>query len=280
MARRTDHSELQQIEDEENSLALLFGRQDYRDYFEREGSGVYVQWRVPEFSTLSVHLREDTWRSLPLDRGTRSWFHTDRALRDNPSVDDGDTRTLTLRLERLLHRSAHRRAGTYHWLELERAGGALGGDFTYTRALADLRSVLRLSPASTLSLRAVAGSGLDGGLPSQKTFTLGGVDGLRGHRFAQYRGDQIALGQMEYTVGIWRMASDLFEGGLHAIVFVDTGRAWTNPDRRWDPARQKMKTDGGFGFSTSEDNVRVYMARDLQDPGSQFVVSMRLQRPF
>src|SRR5262249_37931335 len=28
--RRTDHSELQQIEDAENSLAMLFGRQDFR----------------------------------------------------------------------------------------------------------------------------------------------------------------------------------------------------------------------------------------------------------
>jgi surface antigen Omp85-like protein len=280
MARRTDHSELQQIEDEENSLALLFGRQDYRDYFEREGAGVYLQWRVPDFSTVSVHLRQDTWRSLPVHRGTRSWFHADRTLRDNPRIDDGDTRTVTLRLERLLRRSAHRRAGAYHWLELERAGGPLGGDFEYTRALGDLRNVLRLSPNTTLSLRTVVGSALDGQLPLQKTFPLGGVDGLRGHRFGEYRGDQIALAQAEYTIGLWRMASDLFEGGLHAIVFIDTGRAWTNPNRRWDIARQKLQADGGFGFSTSEDNVRVYLARNLQEPGADYVMSLRLQRPF
>lgn len=40
-ARRTAHSELQQLQDVENSLALLFGRQDYRDYFEREGADAY-----------------------------------------------------------------------------------------------------------------------------------------------------------------------------------------------------------------------------------------------
>ena len=278
--RRTDHSELQQIEDAENSLALLFGRQDYRDYFEREGAGLYVMWRVPDFSTVSVNLREDTWRSLALVPGTRSWFHADRALRDNPAIDEGDTRTVTLRLERLLHRSGRTRAGLYHWLELERAGGGLAGDFDYTRALGDVRSVLRLSPATTLSLRGVAGSTVDGALPRQKEFTLGGVDGLRGHPFASYRGDQIALAQAEYTVGLWRIANDLFEGGLHAIVFCDAGRAWTNPARRWDAARQPMQVDGGFGFSTSEDNVRVYLARNLQQPDSGFVVSLRLQCPF
>ena len=41
--RRTDHSELQQVDDAENSLALLFARQDYRDYFEREGFGAYLR---------------------------------------------------------------------------------------------------------------------------------------------------------------------------------------------------------------------------------------------
>ena len=278
--RRTDHTELQQIQDYENSLALLFGRQDYRNYFEREGADAYAMWRVPDFSTISVHLREDAWRSLGLLRGTRSWFHTDRALRDNPAIDEGDTRTVTLRLERLAHRSSRTRAGFYHWLELERAGAGLGGDFEYTRGLADLRSVLRLSPATTLSLRGVAGSTFAGTLPRQKEFTVGGVDGLRGHSFAAYRGNHIALAQAEYTVGLWRIASDLFEGGLHAIVFLDMGRAWSNLDNRFDAPRQSMQADGGFGFSTSEENVRVYLARNLQRPDSDFVVSLRLQRPF
>ena len=39
MVRRTDHSELQQVDDVENSLALLLARTDYRDYFERIGGG-------------------------------------------------------------------------------------------------------------------------------------------------------------------------------------------------------------------------------------------------
>jgi len=278
--RRTDHLELQQIEDAENSLALLFGRQDYRDYFEREGAGVYARWRVPDFSTISVHLREDTWRSLATDRRTRSWFHTDRPLRDNPAIDDGDTRTVTLRLEKMLHQSAQTRAGLYHWVELERAGAGLGGDFTYTRALGDWRSVLRLSPATTLALRGVAGSTLAGAAPRQKEFTLGGVDGLRGHAFGAYRGDQIALAQAEYSVGLWPLDGDLIPGGLQAIVFLDTGRAWTNPARRWDPARQRMQADGGFGFATSDDDLRVYFARNLQRPGSDYVVTLRLKRPF
>ncbi len=277
--RRTDHSDLQHIGDIENSLALLFGRQDYRDYFEREGAGGYVQARVARFSTVSLHLRADDWRSLALDRGTRSWFHTDRPLRANAPIDEGRSRVVTLRFERLAHRTALTRAGFYHWAEFERAGAGLGGDFDYTRALLDLRSVLRLSPAATLSVRGVAGSSLAGTLPRQREFTAGGVDGLRAHMFSQFRGNQMALAQAEYTIGLWRVSSQMFQGGLHAILFVDTGRAWSSANR-WNVFDQELEADGGVGLSTSEDNVRVYVARDLKESHADFVVSLRLQRPF
>jgi len=280
MVRRTDHDDFQQVEDTENSLALLLGRQDYRDYFEREGASAYLSWRVPDFSTVSVHLSDDRYRSLVTRDQTRSWFHTGRALRANPAVDEGNVHAVTLRLERLAHRTRSMRAGLYHWMEIERAGRELGGDFEYTRALGDVRSILRLSPATTLMVRAVAASALDGTLPVQKEFTLGGVDGLRAHAFDQYRGNQLALAQAEYMVGLWRVRSRGFEGGLHAIAFVDVGRAWNHPEGAWDIGRQRIRTDGGLGLGTSEDNLRVYFARDLQDPKSNVVISVRLQRPF
>ncbi|HEY2954260.1 MAG TPA: hypothetical protein VGK89_03290 [Candidatus Eisenbacteria bacterium] len=280
MVRRTDHSELQQVDDVENSLALLFGRQDYRDYFEREGFGGYLSWRVPDFSTVSVHLRNDQFRSLPVVWGTRSWFQRDRTLRANPSVEEGEAHAAILRLERLAHRTGRTRAGLYHWIELERAGGRLEGDFDYTRLLGDVRSVMVLTPASSLALRLVGGHAFQGRLPAQKQFTCGGVDGLRAHPFAKYRGDELALAQAEYTLGLWRIRTPATEGGLHAIAFVDCGSAWSNPDHAWDVGRQHIQADGGFGLATSEDEVRVYFARDLQDPGSDFVISLRLQRPF
>ncbi len=280
MTRRTDHSELQQVEDVENSLALLFGRQDYRDYFEREGFGAYLAWRVPDFSVVSLHARNDTYRSLPLYRGTRSWFEQDRALRDNPPVDEGDVHAVLLRLERQARRTSRSRAGLYHWIEIERAGAGLGGDYAYTRALADFRSVLRLSPATTLILRLAGGHGAAGALPRQKQFAVGGVDGLRAHPFDEYRGDQFGLGQAEYTVGLWHLRASGLEAGLHAISFVDAGRAWSSPDHVYDIGRQHIEVDGGFGLATAEDNLRVYFARSLQRPRSGVVISARLQRPF
>ncbi|HTO92387.1 MAG TPA: BamA/TamA family outer membrane protein [Candidatus Sulfotelmatobacter sp.] len=280
ITRRTDHSELQQVDNLENTLALLLGRQDYRDYFEREGYGVYLSWRVPDFSTVSLHWRSDEYRSLEKQPSVYSMFARDKELRDNPPIDDGTQHAMLIRLERLARNSYRTRAGLYHWIELADAGGGLGGDFTYTRVLADVRSVLRLSPATTLNLRGVFGTTPSGTLPRQSEFTAGGVDGLRAHSFSQYRGNQMAMAQAEYDVGLWHVRSGWMTGGLHAIGFLDLGRAWQNSDHAWDLSRQHVAVDGGIGFATAEDGLRVYFAKNLQESGSPFVTSFRLQRPF
>jgi hypothetical protein len=280
MARLTEHNELQQTEDWENSLALLFARQDYRDYYEREGFGGYVSSRLGELTTLSVHLRQDQWRSVELRPGTVSWFNTGVPLRDNPAIDDGETRTLTVRLERLTRRLAAPRAGLYHWIALETAGGKLGGDFKYTRGLADLRGVIRLSPATTFAARALAGVTFDGVLPRQRAFTLGGVDGLRAHNFAAFQGDQAVLLQGEYALDLWMLRRGWYHGGLRVLVFTDAGTAWNNGGQGWDVNRQQLAVDGGFGFATDDDNLRIYFAQNFQEPRPDFNVMVRLQRPF
>jgi hypothetical protein len=278
--RRTEHPELQLVDDVENSLALLIDRTDYRDYFEREGGSVYLSWRVPDFSTVSLHARQARYRSTGTSDQVVSWFNLQKPLRPNPQIDDGDAHSVLVRLERLVQRSGGMRAGLYHWIELEKAGGQMGGDFDYTRFLGDVRSVMRLTPASTLSLRGVIGTSLDGTLPLQKRFGVGGVDGLRGHQLNDFTGNQVALGQAEYTMGLWALRGEGFEAGLHVISFVDVGTAWDNPGNRWDPQRQRFAADGGFGLATSEDDLRVYVARDLSDPDADFVWSLRLRRPF
>lgn len=280
MVRRTDHHDTQQMDDFENTLALLLFRRDYRDYFEREGMGAYLSWRIPDFSTLSLHLRSDDYRTLATQWGTRSWLNRRDPLRANPAVDEGEIRAIVVRLERLAHRTHRTRAGFYHWIEMEHAGGGLEGDFEYVRLLADGRSVFRLSPAATLSLRGVAGTAWDGAVPSQKLFYLGGPDGLRAHEFGAFRGAQLALAQAEYSVSLWQLDHGGRDTGLEALAFVDVGRAWSSGTGRWDLNRQPLEADGGFGVATGDDGLRLYVARDLQDSDSDFVVSLRLQRPF
>lgn len=280
IVRRTDHYELQQTGNFENTLAMLLGRFDYRNYFERDGLGAYLSWYVPDFSTVSVHMRRDAYRSLTLDPAAGSWFSKSRELRPNPAVDDGETHSAVLRFERSTRPVRQARSGFSHWIEVERAGNGLGGDFAYTRLLGDVRGVLRLTPATTLILRAVAGHGAAGVLPIQRQFPIGGPDALRAHVFASIQGDQLALAQAEYMVALWRLRTRGLEGGLHALAFVDAGTAWSDPDHGWNVTERRFEVDGGFGIATGEDNLRLYVAKNLHDTDSDLVISLRLHRPF
>jgi hypothetical protein len=280
MLRKTDHNDLQQSGDAENSLSLLLARADERDYFEREGAGAYVSWRVPDFSAISVQAQTDEYRSLPARYEVRSWMHQRRTVRANPAIDEGNARTLILRLDHPAQHTRRQRAGLFHWIEIERAGHGMGGDFAYTRGLADVRSVVRLTPATTLAVRAVAGQSFDGKLPAQKLFTLGGPDGLGAHPVDAFRGNRIALAQAEYDVGLWQLPAPAFEGGLMALAFFDVGHAWSEPGSGFGLGRQKPEFDAGFGVGTSDNALRVYFAKDVRDLNRDFDIHVRLQRPF
>jgi outer membrane protein assembly factor BamA len=281
MDKRTAHYDLQHIPDWENSLDLFFGRIDNRDYFETEGFGGGISSRLGDVTTLSIEARNDDYRTLPAKGGITSIFWTERELRPNPAIDDGESRTLGVELERLRRRKVAPRAGIYHYLSMERSGYGMGGDFEYTRLLGDVRTVMRLSPATTLALRLVGGATVDGVLPAQRAFTLGGVDALRAHNTATLRGNQVALGQAEYTIGLWQLkAHDWMDGGLNLIAFVDAGTAWEDADGHWDVGGQRFEVDGGFGIGTDDDGLRVYFARNLHEPSGGFNVTARLQRPF
>jgi hypothetical protein len=106
------------------------------------------------------------------------------------------------------------------------------------------------------------------------------VDGLRAHSFAQYHGEQIALMQAEYVIGLWKLRTGAFEGGLHAIVFADAGAAWTDLEHHWSIGDRKIEMDCGVGLAAAEDKLRVYFAKDLHQTDSPFVITARLQRPF
>jgi hypothetical protein len=71
-----------------------------------------------------------------------------------------------------------------------------------------------------------------------------------------------------------------YHGGLRVLVFTDAGTAWNNGGQGWDVNRQQLAVDGGFGFATDDDNLRIYFAQNFQEPRPDFNVMVRLQRPF
>ncbi|MGH7742992.1 MAG: hypothetical protein ACRENS_13335, partial [Candidatus Eiseniibacteriota bacterium] len=146
LLRRTDRQDLQQIGDLDNSLSMLFSHYDFRNYFEREGAGAYLLWRVPDFSNISLHVQNNRYRSLDAFGDLWSISHRNRPLASNPAIDDGEAHSLLVRLERAVPAARGGRPSFSHWIEIDRAAHGMGGDFSYVRAIADLRGVVRLSP--------------------------------------------------------------------------------------------------------------------------------------
>ena len=86
----------------------------------------------------------------------------------------------------------------------------------------------------------------------------------------------MALAQAEYTIGLWPFAHRLgFEGGMHAIVFFDAGhRVVQIPTRTVGRSTASTwRPTAASGSSTSEDNVRIYVAQE--PPGAELRLRLR-----
>ncbi len=96
----------------------------------------------------------------------------------------------------------------------------LGGDFNYTKLVAEGRTYIPFGTNSTLALRAWAGM-LSGSAPVSEFFFAGGTDTLRAYRENAFFGTRFLVMNAEYRFGIGHIKF------LRGAVFADAGNAWT-----------------------------------------------------
>jgi len=253
----------------ENALAALLVKEDYRDYFEEEGGSVYLRQQVGPGNTLEAGYLQSSHD--PIANHTRSSLtRWGEDFRPNPAAEPGELHAFTLRFERDTRFSKRLWGSTqWHRIEWERAGGGTGGDFEYSRLLADLRHYLKLSPGQMIAGRVLYATNLSGRLPLQKELALGGISTLRGHNYKEFVGDQALLANLEYRFDISR--------DFNLLTFVDVG-ATARGERRIDD--QRFALDGGFGAGTRNERAVVTVARDLHRTDAPFKLSFRLGSAF
>jgi hemolysin activation/secretion protein len=137
-----------------------------------------------------------------------------------------------------------------------------------------MHSRLKISEFERMILRFKLGSSQDT-LPPQKVFTLGGISTLRGYKFKEFYGDQMALLNMEYWISgdrhshlFWPlkfMQFGLFAdfGSTHNLIFSD-----------FDPQYYKM--DVGFSFMDKDEDLRLDLARRTDSGDKPWVVTFRI----
>ena len=182
----------------ENTLASLLLRQDFRDYFEKYGAIMHAAYYVQNSDLLfegRAGFSIERFRSLD-DQTSWAVFGGKRALRSNPAIDDGRMN----RIQLLAGLTTNPDCGRPHGWSIQLAADiaderALGGDFSFSRYIADIRRFQPLTKYDQVNVRLRVGSSL-GTLPRQMSYDLGGLGTLPAYAFKSLPGNARGANRM------------------------------------------------------------------------------------
>jgi len=280
--------------DNENSLAAFFLKEDFHDFYKREGGSGYIIQNLSHDVTLKAAYHFDSYDDI---KRNVSWalFGGKKKFRDNPLMTIGELRSMmgTLVVDTRNSKS-HTTRGWYIQAEGEHAGRDLGGDFDFDRILLDIRRYQSLGFSEGFDIRLRAGT-CHGIVPWQKSFHLGGLGTLRGFRYKAFPngpmnpgGNRMLLAQFEYRMGRQDLPDEIDLGILehfNLILFTDVG--WVgavDPEEGlfngFDLDWSDVKNDVGIGLANRSGNVRVEVARRTDTSEKPFSFYFRISRPF
>ena len=265
--RRTATQDGWIVGETENTFFGLFARTDYRDHYESEGFEGRVIWDPGRDFALGLEGRFESQRSLETSTDF-SLFGDEDEFRENPGIEEGDLGLLGV-TARVGPGALPREGGTSAEVTYERAGDPLDGDFDYGRLRGALRGRTRLARNQEARARVLGGSTVDGTLPIQMNWHVGGISTLRGHGYKRFDGDQFLLANAEYYF--------MFRKNTWAFGFLDWGSAWFGRD---NIDRQRFALDGGVGIRLGDGPISVTVARSLQDSDAPYLVGVRLGGTF
>ena len=229
-----------------NLVRAVVGSADEQDYLERRGGWGQLRWAPGSVSAAALCYEAFRERSVDV--------HTDfallgnhRLLETNPAVDEGIDRALEARLT--LGSLAYDRQELS--LSHRVAGGALGGDFTYTRFDA-AGSVRRYLPGNFEAVLDVAYVHLGGDAPFQRLADVGGLGTARGFDRRSRLGRESLSARLELPVPY-----DLFGRSgiplvrrlkLQFVPWADAARVWSPAGCGCGEAPEPWLTSAGLGL--------------------------------
>ncbi|OGC02684.1 hypothetical protein A2V82_09435 [candidate division KSB1 bacterium RBG_16_48_16] len=307
------------INDDENLLAALLIKEDFRDYYGKEGYSIFAKQQLNPYLSLKGEYRNDKFHNLE-KKTNWSVFGKGKDFRENPlaipyfpAAGENNQGFLGSRLElqtlagtMTLDNRNDREDPTRGWYVkafYERSGFELASDLDFERFILDVRRYQPLGWDENLDLRLRAGTS-SGILPPMYWFDLGGLSTIRGSRFKELTGDHFLLANAEYRLrtrdGDWFILD-----GFDIILFLDAGYAWFENDYKAEdlmflrPDYRSYKTpalfangsfdnltldslhsSAGIALATEDGDFRVNFAKRIDGMSRDLVVTVRLSRPF
>lgn len=272
----------------ENSLAAFFLREDFQDYYRREGYSVYLYHDISEYLAFTGEFRKDN--HYDLERKTNwSIFGGDKKFRENPLIDEIEFKSLIAKLT-LDTRNSYKYPDQ-GWL-INLTGEFAGEDFNdngvdFDRFIVDIRRYQPITYGENLDFRLRAGASR-GILPTHLKFDLGGLSTIRGYKFKEFENhNRMLLGNIEYRIHGRRSPLSAFGmSDISFILFADAGYLWSANDslkaqEGFDDLQwENLYTSLGFALSNRDGNVRLNFAKRMDQKGEPLVVTFRINRPF
>ncbi len=282
----------------ENSLAGVFFREDYRDYYHREGITASIVGYPLTTIRLEAGYESSDYRSLETQE---TWSFADGDFAANPIVDEGTLRAYF----------ANARIGTRnnHILASYETGlNRDGDDFDYSLLNTTYRGRLQMGPSRYADFRVMYATGMSGELPSQRRFPVGGLGTVRGYYYQSLLtpdtervvpslargGQRMLVANFEYAFSFdtdimwntqawdsdWDGFSDSggFEVDSALFLFFDSGMAWES--RSADFGLDDLKSSAGIGFQLDEGGPRFNIVKTLDNGGHDTLFQIRLERMF
>lgn len=152
--------------------------------------------------------------------------------------------------------------GWYASLEAEFAGGALGGDNSFTKYVLDVRHFIDTGPDTVLALRLLGGTS-DTSLPDYEKFGVGGVNTLRGYDLFEFEGEKMLVCNLEYR---WTVSEN-----TQVVFFGDAGYAWPYEE---PVSFEDIKTGYGVGIRVDTPIGPVRLDYGIGERGGQTYFSI------
>lgn len=191
----------------ENNLAAILFREDYRDYFQREGFSAHLARYTKDgdvSSVIDLRYGSDRYSSM-VNAAQWSLFSGD-PFRVNPTVAPGIMRSVQVSMGlSTVEKYRSRMEGWNIYGKGEVAGNGLGGDFDVTQGVIDVRRFQPLGGDDQLNMRFRIAS-VQGAVIPQRSLELGGANTLPAYGFKSLTGNRMMLLNMEY-----RLSDDLLD---------------------------------------------------------------------
>lgn len=297
----TDSKDQWIVDRDENTVTAFFAKEDFMDYFGREGFSVTGAWyyRGPQslnlrFSTAYLH---DTYENLGR-RTNWSLFGGGKIFRFQPMINPGNINSMIFAAGATTTPNVSRsQIGWNASLSYETAGGFTKGDYEFSQFTADVRRYQPVMDYLNINLRVRAGAS-DGLVPLQRSYELGGISTLPGYRYKEFAGTHAALLNAELILRshLSDDATGWISGLLSAvnlILFYDAGAVNAGQTMISDDFRNgalharfsndfsfsEWKTDAGVAIGSADGDFRIGLAWRL-DRSSDPNFILRFSRPF